>query len=158
MKYGLQERIFSLEFGTISLTLPRYPLTPRVYCTQIWRAIVQAINATGLIYLSPCSKSHKLASHPGFEPCLCFGDALVWWEWEGAPGTRSASRPASREAPPKPKPTKTAHDFVRTHFHRSTQCDFCNKKVSYIAVLSGSLINVNSSYNHNYQSGYWNGV
>ncbi|XP_059054169.1 PDZ domain-containing protein 8 isoform X2 [Achroia grisella] len=77
------------------------------------------------------SKSHKLSSHPGFEPCLCFGDALVWWEWEGVGGVRSSSRAATREAaPPRPpKPTRATHDFVRTHFHRSTQCDFCNKKI-----------------------------
>ncbi|XP_060810385.1 PDZ domain-containing protein 8 [Amyelois transitella] len=76
------------------------------------------------------SKSHKLSSHPGFEPCLCFGDALVWWEWEGAGIHRSASRSAKEPAAPKPpKPSRTAHDFVRTHFHRSTQCDFCNKKI-----------------------------
>ncbi|XP_072935165.1 PDZ domain-containing protein 8 isoform X2 [Epargyreus clarus] len=76
------------------------------------------------------SKSHKLASHAGFEPCLCFGDALVWWEWEGAGGARSAPRAARGPAPPRTqKPVRAAHDFVRTHFHRSTQCDFCNKKI-----------------------------
>ncbi|XP_028033493.1 PDZ domain-containing protein 8 isoform X2 [Bombyx mandarina] len=76
------------------------------------------------------SKSHKLASHAGFEPCLCFGDALVWWEWDGA-ATRSAPRPPVKDsAPPRPpKLTRAVHDFVRTHFHRSTQCDFCNKKI-----------------------------
>ncbi|CAH2100253.1 unnamed protein product [Euphydryas editha] len=77
------------------------------------------------------SKSHKLASHPGFEPCLCFGDALVWWEWEDA-GVRT-TRPSTRPTPPRAaqpvQPTRTEHDFVRTHFHRSTQCDFCNKKI-----------------------------
>ncbi|XP_014369658.2 PDZ domain-containing protein 8 isoform X2 [Papilio machaon] len=77
------------------------------------------------------SKSHKLSSHAGFEPCLCFGDALVWWEWEGAGGARSSPRPATRGAAPRPQhaPARAAHDFVRTHFHRSTQCDFCNKKI-----------------------------
>ncbi|CAK1599486.1 unnamed protein product [Parnassius mnemosyne] len=77
------------------------------------------------------SKSHKLASHAGFEPCLCFGDALVWWEWEGAGDARTTPRSAPRGAtPPRPhKPARAAHDFVRTHFHRSTQCDFCNKKI-----------------------------
>ncbi|XP_013144732.1 PREDICTED: PDZ domain-containing protein 8 [Papilio polytes] len=70
------------------------------------------------------SKSHKLSSHAGFEPCLCFGDALVWWE-------RSSPRPAPRGAAPRPQqaPARAQHDFVRTHFHRSTQCDFCNKKI-----------------------------
>ncbi|XP_049885200.1 PDZ domain-containing protein 8 [Pectinophora gossypiella] len=77
------------------------------------------------------SKTHKLASHAGFEPCLCFGDALVWWEWEGAGNARSIPRAPSkdRDTPPRPKPIRAAHDFVRTHFHRSTQCDFCNKKI-----------------------------
>ncbi|XP_075988143.1 PDZ domain containing 8 isoform X2 [Anticarsia gemmatalis] len=72
--------------------------------------------------------SHKLSSHAGFEPCLCFGDALVWWEWEGVGTTRATPR-TSRD-PVLPRPPKPArHDFVRTHFHRSTQCDFCNKKI-----------------------------
>ncbi|XP_038209354.1 PDZ domain-containing protein 8 isoform X1 [Zerene cesonia] len=74
------------------------------------------------------SKSHKLASHAGFEPCLCFGDALVWWEWEGGGAARSAPR-ARAPVPPRAAPAPAAHDFVRTHFHRSTQCDFCNKKI-----------------------------
>ncbi|XP_061383034.1 PDZ domain-containing protein 8 [Danaus plexippus] len=71
------------------------------------------------------SKSHKLSSHAGFEPCLCFGDALVWWEWEGS----SPRAPRPRPAPPRAPLARTTHDFVRTHFHRSTQCDFCNKKI-----------------------------
>ncbi|XP_041973909.1 PDZ domain-containing protein 8 isoform X2 [Aricia agestis] len=75
------------------------------------------------------SKSHKLSSHAGFEPCLCFGDALVWWEWEDAGSARAAPRPARGATPPRTQPARTVHDFVRTHFHRSTQCDFCNKKI-----------------------------
>ncbi|KAJ8734228.1 hypothetical protein PYW07_014779 [Mythimna separata] len=76
------------------------------------------------------SKSHKLSSHAGFEPCLCFGDALVWWEWEGFGPARAAPRTSRDPVLPKPpKPTRASHDFVRTHFHRSTQCDFCNKKI-----------------------------
>ncbi|XP_035430394.1 PDZ domain-containing protein 8 isoform X3 [Spodoptera frugiperda] len=76
------------------------------------------------------SKSHKLSSHAGFEPCLCFGDALVWWEWEGLGPARATPRTSRDPVLPRPpKPTRTSHDFVRTHFHRSTQCDFCNKKI-----------------------------
>ncbi|XP_026728665.1 PDZ domain-containing protein 8 isoform X2 [Trichoplusia ni] len=76
------------------------------------------------------SKSHKLSSHAGFEPCLCFGDALVWWEWEGLGTTRTSPRTSRDPVLPRPpKPARTSHDFVRTHFHRSTQCDFCNKKI-----------------------------
>ncbi|XP_050674234.1 PDZ domain-containing protein 8 isoform X2 [Leptidea sinapis] len=79
------------------------------------------------------SKSHKLATHAGFEPCLCFGDALVWWEWEGVGTTRTTPRRAtesrSYSQPHSQKPAIITHDFVRTHFHRSTQCDFCNKKI-----------------------------
>ncbi|XP_046973213.1 PDZ domain-containing protein 8 isoform X1 [Vanessa cardui] len=81
------------------------------------------------------SKSHKLASHAGFEPCLCFGDALVWWEWEDA-GPRAPRAPTRGQTQPRPAhaaqpahSARTVHDFVRTHFHRSTQCDFCNKKI-----------------------------
>ncbi|CAH0722308.1 unnamed protein product, partial [Brenthis ino] len=77
------------------------------------------------------SKTHKLASHAGFEPCLCFGDALVWWEWEDAGSVRAPRPPPRGPVPPRgpAQPTRTVHDFVRTHFHRSTQCDFCNKKI-----------------------------
>ncbi|KFB53493.1 AGAP002576-PB-like protein [Anopheles sinensis] len=38
--------------------------------------------------------------------------------------------------PPSPLPTQAAtsgpqqqHDFIRTHFHRTTQCDYCGKKI-----------------------------
>jgi len=35
---------------------------------------------------------------------------------------------------------KKQHDFIRTHFHRTTQCEFCGKKVMLrIALLENCL-------------------
>lgn len=42
--------------------------------------------------------------------------------------SNSASLPSSLSSPP-PHDTTRQHDFIRTHFHRATQCDFCGKKI-----------------------------
>lgn len=36
---------------------------------------------------------------------------------------------ASSISPSSLSDTTRQHDFIRTHFHRSTQCDFCGKKI-----------------------------
>lgn len=35
-------------------------------------------------------------------------------------------------------PYKKLHDFIRTHFHRATHCDFCTKKVRIFYLIDGS--------------------
>ncbi|XP_049279719.1 PDZ domain-containing protein 8 [Anopheles funestus] len=36
--------------------------------------------------------------------------------------------PTSTQLPPQVQPQQQ-HDFIRTHFHRTTQCDYCGKKI-----------------------------
>ncbi|CAH1402067.1 unnamed protein product [Nezara viridula] len=89
------------------------------------------------------SIGNSLASHPGFEPCLCFGDVLLSFAFTGtgsSPGNQT-----STSSPPTPAPSSSSsstalpeipeiisgpkHDFVRTHFEKVTQCGFCFKKI-----------------------------
>lgn len=39
---------------------------------------------------------------------------------------------------------RKVHDFIRTHFHRATHCDFCTKKVIYIYALRTTLYSTNT--------------
>lgn len=34
---------------------------------------------------------------------------------------------------------KKLHDFIRTHFHRATHCDFCSKKVNFVLEIVKTL-------------------
>ncbi|XP_075226255.1 PDZ domain containing 8 isoform X2 [Lycorma delicatula] len=87
--------------------------------------------------------NHPLSSHPGFEPCLCFGDILLAISFiSSSASTLSLTTSAPQPQPPvitavptlpvsstlAPVPT-AQHDFVRTHFTRATQCGFCFKKI-----------------------------
>lgn len=94
-------------------------------------------------------KSHDLSSMSGFNPNLCFGDILMAFSWDGNPilgeivkkPLKAKSSSEKMEEIEKfevtPSPTTTVlvssspktHNFVRTHFHRATQCDFCGKKI-----------------------------
>lgn len=84
--------------------------------------------------------NHALSTHPGFEPCLCFGDILLAISF--APSCSSGAGPAVTSSgsqllvPSVTAASPTAlsssiiqHDFVRTHFTRTTQCGFCFKKI-----------------------------
>jgi hypothetical protein len=97
-----------------------------------------------------------LTGHSGFEPALCFGDVLLYFALALDPPSIPSSSPRTSsshrgeadlllEAMPSPSPAReiatpnslplspelnSVHDFVRTHFARATQCDFCTKKVS----------------------------
>ncbi|XP_069677414.1 PDZ domain-containing protein 8 isoform X2 [Periplaneta americana] len=89
------------------------------------------------------SRNHKLSGHSGFEPCLCYGDILLSFLYTGQTGG-PPSRPTLSPVKPVPPPSpqllvpkseyspesgKKQHDFIRTHFHRTTQCEFCGKKI-----------------------------
>jgi hypothetical protein len=88
------------------------------------------------------SRNHKLSGHSGFEPCLCYGDILLSFIYTGQL-VKPPSRPASSPVKPPPTPPQLLlpkpehnedtnnkqHDFIRTHFHRTTQCEFCGRKV-----------------------------
>lgn len=95
-------------------------------------------------------KSHELSSMSGFNPNLCFGDILMAFSWDGNPiqgeivkkplKAKSSSEKMDEIEKSEATTTVTAavaaaasspktHNFVRTHFHRATQCDFCGKKI-----------------------------
>ncbi|XP_075158335.1 PDZ domain containing 8 [Haematobia irritans] len=101
-------------------------------------------------------KNHHLSSQSGFNPNLCFGDILFAFTWDGNPNLSVTETPSKHQAKLKSKsitsvdktddsgysdnisikstdtiiPTQPrAHNFVRTHFQRATQCDFCGKKI-----------------------------
>jgi hypothetical protein len=93
-------------------------------------------------FLPLYSRNHKLSGHSGFEPCLCYGDILLSFLYmgqSGGPPSRPTLSPIKLvpSSPqlllPRPELTqemgKKQHDFIRTHFHRTTQCEFCGKKV-----------------------------
>ena len=91
------------------------------------------------------SVGNSLASHSGFEPCLCFGDVLLSFAFTGSstnsssqsvsntPGTTNTTGPLPSPSVTLPEipevTTDSKHDFVRTHFEKVTQCGFCFKKV-----------------------------
>ncbi|XP_073969066.1 PDZ domain containing 8 isoform X2 [Rhodnius prolixus] len=90
------------------------------------------------------SLTNNLSSHPGFEPCLCFGDVLLAFSFTNNTSSSSSTTAASISNPPvtvTPSPTSSSigseqsnapgipHDFIRTHFEKVTQCGFCFKKI-----------------------------
>ncbi|XP_055912899.1 PDZ domain-containing protein 8 isoform X2 [Eupeodes corollae] len=93
-------------------------------------------------------KTHELSSMSGFNPNLCFGDILMAFSWDGNPiqgeimkkplkAKSSSEKSEEIEKSEATAATTSAaaatssktHNFVRTHFHRATQCDFCGKKI-----------------------------
>ncbi|XP_076654542.1 PDZ domain containing 8 isoform X2 [Halictus rubicundus] len=81
----------------------------------------------------------KLQGYSGFDPTLCHGDILLSYVWESSyPNRHTASDSGKKESieTAKTQPAlneeiidKKMHDFIRTHFHRATHCDFCTKKI-----------------------------
>ncbi|XP_073831367.1 PDZ domain-containing protein 8-like isoform X1 [Musca autumnalis] len=100
-------------------------------------------------------KNHHLSSQSGFNPNLCFGDILLAFTWDGNPNLSNTETPSKQQTKTKSKSISSvdktddsgysdnisikstdtipsqprAHNFVRTHFQRATQCDFCGKKI-----------------------------
>jgi len=88
------------------------------------------------------SRNHKLSGHSGFEPCLCYGDILLSFLYVGQRVGLPTRPPLSpvKSIPVSPQPFllrpeqtlevgKKQHNFIRTHFNRTTQCEFCGKKI-----------------------------
>ncbi|XP_049532563.1 PDZ domain-containing protein 8 [Anopheles darlingi] len=50
-------------------------------------------------------------------------DGAVEFKAPAAPSSQQLSSPLQSQAP------QQQHDFIRTHFHRTTQCDYCGKKI-----------------------------
>lgn len=81
----------------------------------------------------------KLQGYSGFDSTLCYGDILLSYVWESSYPNRDVVSDAGRKETTetaKAQPAlseeiadKKTHDFIRTHFHRATHCDFCTKKV-----------------------------
>ncbi|GAB0088023.1 PDZ domain-containing protein 8 [Sergentomyia squamirostris] len=92
-----------------------------------------------------------LAPQSGFESRLCYGDVLISFAWDGGSlvqaspptgnttvqsaetskrGKYSGSRSGSIDKLEEDRiDAQKQHNFIRTHFHRATQCDFCGKKI-----------------------------
>ncbi|XP_028046600.1 PDZ domain-containing protein 8 isoform X2 [Monomorium pharaonis] len=79
----------------------------------------------------------RLQGYSGFDPTLCYGDILLSYVWESCPSDHAVNDFGKKEnaetAKIQPIPSEIAdkkmHDFIRTHFHRATHCDFCTKKI-----------------------------
>ncbi|XP_065083846.1 PDZ domain-containing protein 8 isoform X2 [Ochlerotatus camptorhynchus] len=100
--------------------------------------------------------NHPLSMQSGFDQNYCYGDVLLSFVWSGSLVANSVSIKSSTENIKKLKlitiskgstdkadedktdgtsetskvqPGSQPHDFIRTHFHRTTQCDYCGKKI-----------------------------
>ena len=87
---------------------------------------------------SPGLSCFKLQGYSGFDPMLCYGDILLSYEWVSSRPSQqnidSSKKGAEETVKVQPvlfgdSAVKKPHDFIRTHFHRATHCDFCTKKV-----------------------------
>lgn len=88
--------------------------------------------------------NHQLSGHSGFSSTMCFGDVRLAFVWNPEIMKGSLVEKLINEEATKPKLTSESsqdksdgdyiaikqHDFVRMHFHSSTHCDFCGKKVN----------------------------
>lgn len=81
----------------------------------------------------------KLQGYSGFDPTLCYGDILLSYVWESnypnrhmtGDSGKKENQETAKMAPASNEEIveKKMHDFIRTHFHRATHCDFCSKKI-----------------------------
>jgi hypothetical protein len=94
------------------------------------------------------ASNHPLSTQSGFDQSYCYGDVLFSFLWSDYATSPDLSVKGSRDNMKKLKLLQTmrgstdrldddrvdigeakAHDFIRTHFHRTTQCDYCGKKI-----------------------------
>ncbi|XP_046604736.1 PDZ domain-containing protein 8 isoform X1 [Neodiprion virginianus] len=89
---------------------------------------------------STMTSNLKLQGYSGFDPTLCYGDVLLSFTWNisqvqnqlNAGETGRKENPEIARTPQMihvESGDKKLHDFIRTHFHRATHCDFCSKKI-----------------------------
>lgn len=105
-----------------------------------------------------CRSNHPLSMQSGFDQNYCYGDVLLSFVWSGSSISSPVSMKSSTEnmkkmklisiskgstdkgdedktdssadsKPPSGGQSMQPHDFIRTHFHRTTQCDYCGKKI-----------------------------
>ncbi|KYN18193.1 PREDICTED: PDZ domain-containing protein 8 isoform X1 [Trachymyrmex cornetzi] len=81
----------------------------------------------------------RLQGYSGFDPTLCYGDILLSYVWESCQPSdlivndfgkkENAETAKIQPIPSEEIIDRKMHDFIRTHFHRATHCDFCTKKI-----------------------------
>ncbi|KAL3280381.1 hypothetical protein HHI36_017868 [Cryptolaemus montrouzieri] len=81
----------------------------------------------------PNSQTHPLLSHSGFEHVFCYGDILLSFVWTHEDDVELKRKASIVSIEPDGKSLESVgsikHDFLRRQFHRTTQCDFCTKKI-----------------------------
>lgn len=73
----------------------------------------------------------NLSQMSGFCPDICYGDILLNFKWDQASLTkdRKEQKNSNFSSQEDDGEELKKHNFIRTHFSRSTQCDFCGKKI-----------------------------
>lgn len=79
----------------------------------------------------------NLSSLSGFDANFCYGDLLISFVWNGPSrgliyadsGAATGKKQKHRESSGEVQQPMRQHEFARKHFNRTTQCDFCGKKV-----------------------------
>ncbi|XP_043476993.1 PDZ domain-containing protein 8 isoform X2 [Leptopilina heterotoma] len=98
-----------------------------------WHALLppDSATATNTVY-------SKLQGYSGFDPTLCYGDILLSYGWMSTNSQKQSTddsikkgsgEMAKSQAVANEEHVIKKHDFIRTHFHRATHCDFCTKKI-----------------------------
>lgn len=92
----------------------------------------------------PDLSNHPLSTQSGFSPQICFGDACISFIWNSGTQSdnvnvkeepKSASKNLQYQGSQDKLDEKSdiivnrKHEFIRTHFNQSTQCDYCGKKI-----------------------------
>ncbi|XP_011493840.1 PREDICTED: PDZ domain-containing protein 8 [Ceratosolen solmsi marchali] len=131
----------------------------KVKGSEVQQKLLGYINSPIKLILTQCStsstgyslKSHallppdsrnasnfKLHGYSGFDPSLCYGDILLSYVWASNRSTQPTADCNKKCVEETIKlqtvslednANKKSHDFIRTHFHRATHCDFCTKKI-----------------------------
>lgn len=90
---------------------------------------------------TPEISNHSLSAQSGFSSSICYGDICVGFCWNHEASSSDMSRPSSESTHRITAQSSQdkldsevhddikKHDFIRTHFSRSTVCDFCGKKI-----------------------------
>lgn len=73
----------------------------------------------------------KFSELSGFCPDICYGDILLNFKWDQASITKDRKEQNSSNFSSQEDVADELkkHNFIRTHFNRSTQCEFCGKKI-----------------------------
>jgi PDZ domain-containing protein 8 len=84
---------------------------------------------------TPNASTHSLSTQSGFSSSICYGDIGLDFVWNHDAGKDQPTHNSKvtvqtvQEKVEVETEVSRKHDFVRTHFNRSTHCDFCGKKI-----------------------------